>query len=72
MEDYTWFTENPHLNNEETMNDFINNHLYERFEVIYEDRTMVEIIDENGNQYECHASGNGDFNNHKITFKEIN
>jgi|TARA_B110000483_G_C18137461_1_gene520082 hypothetical protein len=75
MEDYTWTTEDALSTNENTMNDFIDNHLYEHcgegYEVVYEDGTYVEIQDDNGTLYEVHASGNGDFCNHKVTFKEL-
>jgi len=75
MEDYTWVTTVALATNEDTMNDFIDNHLYEHcgesYEVVYEDGTYVEIQDDNGTLYGVHASGNGDFCSHRVSFEEL-
>ena len=47
METYKWNTIEPHNNNEETMNDYLENHLSDEFEVIFEDGTYAEIINKN-------------------------
>jgi len=75
MENFTFSTELSLATNEETMNYFIDNYLYEHcgegYEVVYKDGTYVEIQDDNGTLYGVDASGNGDFCNHKIEFKEL-
>ena len=75
MKDYTWETTEALSTNEGTMNDFINNHLDghcgKEYEVVYEDGTYVEIQNEAGTLYGVHASGNGDFCSHKVTFEEL-
>ena len=76
MEDYTWTTEQPMNTNADSMNDFIDNHLYEYcgkdYEVVYEDGSYVEIQDNNDLLYEVRVTGNGDFCNHIATFKTLN
>ena len=72
METYKWHTIEPHNNNEETMNDYLENHLSDEFEVIFEDGTYAEIKNKNTGQiFGVHAGGDGDFNNHKVTFEFI-
>ncbi len=72
MEDFIWSTENSHSNNIETMDDYINNHLSDNFECFFQDGSYAEITDlSNGNIWGCHASGRGDFNNHKVRFEFI-
>ena len=76
METFKWHTYEPHANNEETMCEFIENHLDEYCgydcKVIIYDGTYVEIEVSNGNKYALHASGDGDCYNHKIEFERIN
>lgn len=73
METYYWSTENEHANNTETMQDYLNNHLSSIFLVITEDGSYAEIHNpETHETFGVHASGNGDFRNHKVEFKLIN
>jgi hypothetical protein len=73
MKDYTWHTENAHSDNTETMSDFINNHFPEELTFLFQDGSYCEAIHEGSNKlWGIHASGNGDFNNHKIRFELLN
>ena len=69
MEDFTWTTEAPHANNQETMTDFINNHC--ELEITTVDGTYAEGLSETGSKWAIHAQGNGDFCNHRITFEQL-
>lgn len=69
MKDYTWTTIDPHANNTETMVDYLNNHLPNGFNVICEDESYAEIMDEKNQRWAVHASGNGDFYNHRVRFE---
>jgi len=72
METFYWSTENYHCDNNETMNDYLENHLPEDFSVISNEGTYAIIqAPMNGIFYGVHASGNGDFNNHKVEFEII-
>ena len=75
MEDYTWSTDNSLANNEQNMIDFIDNHMEkhcgEDYEVVFEDGTYTEIQNESGELYAVRAMGNGDFKNHRVTFELI-
>ena len=72
MEDYRWSTPQPHNNNNETMDDYLNNHLPQCFDVTFEDGTYAEIKNKNTGQiFGVHAGGDGDFNHHKVTFEFI-
>jgi len=67
---YYWATDEPLSTNELNMHDFIDNHIIDDdIDVILHDGTYAEI-DLDGKIYEVHASGNGDFCNHKVEFKE--
>lgn len=70
METYYWKTENYHNDNNETMENYLENHIDEDIEILMVDGTYAEIK-KNGNKYEVHASGNGDSFNHKIEFELI-
>jgi hypothetical protein len=63
-----WATEEEHSDNNETMSDFLNNELTDDYSVILVDGTYAEIQDESGHRWEVHASGDGDFYNHKVQF----
>ena len=70
MKDYIWSTEISHANNTETMQDYINNHLHESLTYLFQDGSYAEAINENTNErWGIHASGNGDFNNHRVRFE---
>ena len=72
METYKWHTIEPHSNNEETMNDYLENHLSDEFEVIFEDGTYAEIKNkETGVIWGVNASGDGDFTHHKVEFEFV-
>lgn len=68
MEDFTYATDYYHVDNTFTMNDYLENHLPENFEIISQDGSFAEISD-GVNVYEVHAGGNGDSYNHRITFE---
>ena len=69
METFRWQTIEPHPNNEVTMNDYLENHLSDEFEVIFEDGTYAEIFNKHdGKIWGVNASGDGDFTHHKVTF----
>ena len=70
MQDYIWSTEHSHANNTETMQDYINNHLHESLTYLFQDDSYAEAINEStGERWGIHASGNGDFNNHRVRFE---
>lgn len=75
MEDYRFTTKTPLATNEETMHAFLDDHFYERFDseaqVIIDDGTYVEVENGDGKQWALHASGDGDFVNHRIRFEPI-
>lgn len=75
MEDYIFQTEFPHVNNEQTMKYFLDNHIEEVFGVgahtVAEEGTYCEIVNRAG-LWAVHAMGNGDSFNHKITFEKLN
>ena len=72
METYKWHTIETHNNNEETMNDYLENHLPQCFDVIFEDGTYAEIQNKNTGQiFGVNASGDGDFTHHKVEFEFV-
>ena len=75
MENYYWETELPLEKNEDTMHDFIDNHLEEycgeEFEIIHHEGTYAEIENHEGKTFGVQASGNGDFCNHRVHFVRI-
>jgi len=70
METYYWSTDIDLNNNNDVMNYFID-HENTELEIYLEDGTYAEGEDSEGNCWEIHASGNGDFYNHKIEFKAL-
>lgn len=68
---YYWSTKDEHSSNEETMSDFINNHLSDDYDVYFVDGTYAEMKDINGFCWAVHAGGDGDFRNHKVQFDAI-
>ena len=68
--EFTWETEYVHVTNTITMREYLENHLPENAELLFEDGTYAEIEFE-GIKYEVHASGNGDFYNHKVRFEQL-
>ena len=72
METFRWQTAEYHHTNEVTMQDYLENHLPQCFEVIFEDGTYAEIQNKNTGQiFGVNASGDGDFTHHKVTFEFI-
>jgi len=70
MTDYSWSTEKSHSDNTETMTDYIENHMPSFFTLLFQDGSYAEVFDEDAeSRIGLHASGRGDFNNHKITFE---
>lgn len=76
MKDYKFRTENIHFNNTQTMDYFLNELFYNVFDeysvVIFTDDSYAEIIDSEDHTWALHASGDGDFYNHKIRFELLN
>ena len=70
MQPIYWETEEPHMNNQETMNDYLEN--INMLDITFVDGTYAEGSNCKGDKYEIHAGGNGDSFNHVITFKLIN
>lgn len=70
---YHWETDEAQTTNEITMHDFIDNELPDDiYEVYLHDGTYAEIQEiESGMCWAVHASGNGDFCNHKVQFDAI-
>ena len=72
METFKWQTVEPHNNNEETMIEYLENHLPQCFDVIFEDGTYAEIQNKNTGQiFGVNASGDGDFTHHKVEFEFV-
>ena len=72
MDTYRWRTTEPHATNEITMGDYLENHLPDNFEELFVDGTYAEIMDKNTRAiWGVHASGDGDFCNHKVEFEFI-
>ena len=71
MEDFHWSTQEPHFDNAQTMTEYLELHLANGFDPIFQDGSYAEIQNENGTIYGVHASGNGDSFNHKVRFEFI-
>ena len=72
MDTYRWETDYEHSNNEETMSDYLNNHLSDNFDVFFIDGAYAEMQDKsNGKIWAVNASGDGDFRHHKVEFEFI-
>jgi len=73
MDTYYWETNEEHANNSVTMSEYLE--MQEGFtyqqclDVDYVNGTYAEGLDCKGNRWGIHASGNGDFFNHKIEFE---
>ena len=66
-DEWTWDTEKPHADNNETMREFLKCHLPDGYEVTLHDGTYAEIH-KDGLTYGVHASGRGDFCSHIVKF----
>lgn len=71
MDDYYWSTEYPHSDNTETMNDWLNNHMEDSWSILFVDGSYSEVLTDTGELFVIRASGNGDFNHHKVSFVEL-
>ena len=74
MENYYWSTEECLYTNTETMQDFIENHLLDKFDadVIFSNGSYIEFSIDGGDvKYAARASGDGDCKNHVIEFEEL-
>jgi hypothetical protein len=72
METFRWHTTEYHPTNETTMQDYLENHLPQCFDVIFEDGTYAEIKNKNTGQiWGVNASGDGDSFNHKVEFEFV-
>ena len=69
METIYWTTEEPLSTNSFVMNDYLVN--INMLDIIIVDGTYAEGVNAQGQKYEIHASGDGDFYSHKIEFKAI-
>lgn len=71
IEFYTWETEYELGTNEETMHNWIEEHMPEEYTLLEEthEGTYAEIVNEEGHRFAVHASGFGSFNAHKIEFE---
>ena len=68
-ETYYWTTDYQHSNNTHTMTEYLEDYLPKGFEILEADDSMAIIQSKDGVKYGCHASGNGDFFNHKVEFE---
>ena len=69
MKSIYWTTDEPHANNSETMQDYLEN--INMLDIHFVSRTYAEGSNGMGERYEIHASGDGDFLHHRIDFKLI-
>lgn len=68
LQDYHWSTDYFHPDNTFTMQDFLDNHLPDKFIVVERDESYAEIENVvNGLIYAVDAKGNGDSYNHIVT-----
>ncbi len=74
--DYKFTTTEPLDTTAETMDKFLNDYFYEVFNndaiVTDEDGSYAEVLDVDGKLWALHASGDGDFTNHRIRFELLN
>jgi len=70
MDTFYWSTEYEHSDNTHTMSEFLEKHMDSNWELIEHDGSMATIkVD--GVLWAAHASGNGDFKNHKVDFEDL-
>jgi hypothetical protein len=69
MDTIYWSTEEPLNTNDDTMQDYLEN--INMLDILLVQGTYAEGINAKGEKYEIHASGDGDFCNHKIEYKRI-
>ena len=71
LQTYYWTTDQPHSTNQVTLEDYLHHHLDNEWVVVWFCGTSAEIVNGCGARLEVHASGNGDFFNHKVSFVEV-
>ena len=69
MDTYYWNTEEPHMDNSETMRDYLDT--INMLDITMIDGTYAEGVNAKGEKFALHASGNGDSFNHKIEFERL-
>ena len=69
MDAIYWTTEEPHHDNSETMQDYLDSG--NMLDITLVDGAYAEGTNCNGDRYEIHAGGNGDSYSHVVTFKLI-
>jgi hypothetical protein len=67
METCYWKTEEPHVDNNETMQAYLED--INMLDITIVDGAYAEGVNAKGEKYALHASGNGDFYNHKVEFE---
>ena len=67
MEAIHWQTEEPHADNSDTMCDYIDS--INTLDITFVDGTYAEGVNDMGDKYAIHASGDGDSFNHKVEFE---
>jgi len=70
MKPIYWETEESHADNVETMCDFLEN--INMLDIDFVGGTYAEGVNAQGQRFGIHASGDGDFNHHKIEFVLLN
>lgn len=72
MKDFIWSTSHYHHDNTFTMNEYLEEHLPDEFECIFQDGSYAEIQHKTSKKiYGLHAGGNGDSFNHRVRFEFI-
>ena len=66
--DYRWQTDYYHSDNSETMGEYLEIEMDQSWIVDKQEGSYAEITTYEGERYAVHASGDGDFFNHKIEF----
>ena len=67
METYYWTTEQAHANNTETMSEYLDE--INMLDLIMVDGSYAEGKNSKSETYAMRASGDGDFNKHKVEFE---
>ena len=70
MQTVYWKTDEPHHDNSETMQDYLET--INMLDITMVDGTYAEGVNAQGQRFEIHASGDGDFNEHTVESNLIN
>jgi hypothetical protein len=68
---WKWSTDEPHRDNSETMTDYLNTEMDPSWIIDLVDGSYAEITTDCGDEYALHASGDGNFNDHKVSFVRL-